>query len=137
VLEQVVRHHQQVFAFDPRAAGKNRESVGSRPVIDASEFKRQTKPPGQVGQKPFQPLRLMARYDNKPACPALARTAHDVLERLSAEAIRGLRAPEVRDLLGKQGFDVVADSPTDFARWIAAESAKWSRVIKASGATAD
>lgn len=68
---------------------------------------------------------------------ARAGTAHDVLERLSAEAIRGLRAPEVRDLLGKQGFDVVADSPTDFARWIAAESAKWSRVIKASGATAD
>jgi len=39
--------------------------------------------------------------------------------------------------LSKQGFDVVAGSPADFQRWIAAESQKWARVINASGAKAD
>ena len=47
-------------------------------------------------------------------------------------------APPTRaTLLGKQGFDVVASSPAEFSAWIRAEQAKWSKVIKASGATAD
>lgn len=68
---------------------------------------------------------------------ARAGTPQDTLERLSGETIRTMRTPEVRELLGKQGFDVVASSPADFARWIAAESSKWSKVIRASGATAE
>jgi tripartite-type tricarboxylate transporter receptor subunit TctC len=68
---------------------------------------------------------------------APARTPAAVLERLSVETMRGMRAADVRELLGKQGFDVVADTPEDFRRWIRAESAKWARVIRASGATAD
>ena len=68
---------------------------------------------------------------------APAATPATVLERLSAEAMRGMNAPEVRGLLGKQGFDVVADKPDEFRRWIGAESAKWARVIRVSGATAD
>ena len=68
---------------------------------------------------------------------APARTPASVLERLSAETMRGMRAAEIRELLGKQGFDVVAGTPEDFRGWIRAESAKWARVIRASGATAD
>ena len=60
-----------------------------------------------------------------------------VVERLSAETMRGMHAPEVRDLLGKAGFDVVAGSPDEFARWIKSESKKWSAVIRASGAKVD
>jgi tripartite-type tricarboxylate transporter receptor subunit TctC len=61
----------------------------------------------------------------------------DVVDRITRETARGMRAPEVRDLLGKQGFDVVAGSPQEFSRWIQAESAKWARVVRLSGATAD
>ena len=61
----------------------------------------------------------------------------DVVDRLTSETTRGMRRPEVRELLGRQGFDVVAGSPQEFSRWIQAESAKWTRVIRASGATAD
>ena len=68
---------------------------------------------------------------------APAATPPEVLEHLSAETMRRMQTPDVRDLLGKQGFDVVAGTPVQFQRWIRAESAKWSRVIKASGATAD
>ncbi len=68
---------------------------------------------------------------------APAGTPQEVLGRLSAETVRGMRAPEVRNLLGKQGFDVVAGSPQEFSRWIRAEADKWGRVVKASGATVD
>ncbi len=68
---------------------------------------------------------------------APAGTPSEVLTRLGPETVRSMTAPDVRDLLGKQGFDVVASSPAEFQRWIADESAKWARVIRASGATAD
>ena len=68
---------------------------------------------------------------------APAATPAPVMERLSAETVRAMRAPDVGDLLGRQGFDVVADTPEEFRRWIRAESAKWARVIRTSGATAD
>jgi tripartite-type tricarboxylate transporter receptor subunit TctC len=68
---------------------------------------------------------------------APAGTPPAVIGRLSDETVKAMRAAEVRDSLGKQGFEVVASSPSEFASWIRAEQAKWSRVIKASGATAD
>jgi tripartite-type tricarboxylate transporter receptor subunit TctC len=68
---------------------------------------------------------------------APADTPPDVLARLSAETMRGMRSADTRELLGRQGFDVVASTPADFQRWIRAESVKWARVIRASGATAD
>jgi tripartite-type tricarboxylate transporter receptor subunit TctC len=61
----------------------------------------------------------------------------DVADRITSETARGMRRPEVRELLGRQGFDVAAGSPAEFSRWIQAESAKWTRVIRASGATAE
>ena len=68
---------------------------------------------------------------------APAATPPEALAKLSAETMRGMRSAETRELLGRQGFDVVAGSPADFERWIRAESAKWARVIRASGATVD
>ena len=68
---------------------------------------------------------------------APAGTPAEVVARLHAEVAKAMRASDTRDALGKQGFDVVASSPAEFSSWIRAEQAKWSKVIKASGATAD
>jgi tripartite-type tricarboxylate transporter receptor subunit TctC len=68
---------------------------------------------------------------------APAGTPKEIIGRLSAETIKGMQTAETRDMLGKQGFDVVANSPEEFARWIRLESDKWSKVIRASGATPD
>ena len=68
---------------------------------------------------------------------APAGTSAEVVNRLHAEGAKAMRAPDTRDALGKQGFDVVANSPAEFSAWIRTEQAKWSKVIKASGATAD
>ena len=59
------------------------------------------------------------------------------IERLSAATMHAMRAQEVRESLGRQGFDVVAGSPQEVARWIRAESEKWAKVIRASGAKPD
>ena len=68
---------------------------------------------------------------------APAGTSAEVLARLSAETVKGMQRPETKEALGRLGFDVVASSPEEFARWIRAESEKWARVIRISGATAD
>ena len=68
---------------------------------------------------------------------APAGTPQSVVSLLNAEAVRAMRAPDAQESLGRQGFDVVASSQSEFAAWIRAEQAKWSAVIRASGATAD
>ena len=68
---------------------------------------------------------------------APAGTPPEILGRLSAETVKGMRHPEAQEALGRLGFEVVASTPDEFARWIRAESEKWARVIRTSGATAD
>jgi tripartite-type tricarboxylate transporter receptor subunit TctC len=68
---------------------------------------------------------------------APAGTPPAVVSRLSTETVAAMRHPQTREALGRLGFDVVASSPEEFSRWIRAESEKWARVIRASGATAD
>jgi tripartite-type tricarboxylate transporter receptor subunit TctC len=68
---------------------------------------------------------------------APAGTSPAVVARLGAETVSAMRHPQTREALGRLGFDVVASSPEEFSRWIRAESDKWARVIRASGATAD
>lgn len=68
---------------------------------------------------------------------ATAGTPAETLSRLSAETVRGMRAAETQEALGRLGFEVVAGSPEEFSRWIRAESEKWARVIRQSGATAE
>ena len=68
---------------------------------------------------------------------APAGTPTGVIARLSAETMKGMRNTDTREALGRLGFDVVAGTPEELARWIRLESEKWARVIRASGATAD
>ena len=68
---------------------------------------------------------------------APARVPKDVVDRLSADTQRSMRLPEVRDLLGKQGFDVVGSTPADFSAFIHRESEKWGAVVRATGAKAE
>ena len=68
---------------------------------------------------------------------APAGTSPGVISRLSAETVAAMRHPQTREALGRLGFDVVASSPEEFARWIRAESEKWARVVRASGVAAD
>jgi tripartite-type tricarboxylate transporter receptor subunit TctC len=45
-----------------------------------------------------------------------------------------LNLPEIREVLFRQGLDAHPSTPEAFGKYIQAETAKWARVIKASGA---
>jgi tripartite-type tricarboxylate transporter receptor subunit TctC len=69
---------------------------------------------------------------------APAGTPRDIVMRLNAEINKTIQLPEVRDRLSVQGSaEIVGGSPEQLAAFMKAEIAKWSRVIKESGATAD
>jgi tripartite-type tricarboxylate transporter receptor subunit TctC len=60
-------------------------------------------------------------------------TPKEVVDRLNAEAVRILKQPEVVERMAAQGADTVGSSGADFKAFIAAESAKYARIIKQLG----
>jgi tripartite-type tricarboxylate transporter receptor subunit TctC len=60
-----------------------------------------------------------------------------VVETVHASVVRIVRAPEMSAKLSEQGADPVANTPEEFAEYIRAETAKWAKIVKASGATPD
>jgi tripartite-type tricarboxylate transporter receptor subunit TctC len=60
-----------------------------------------------------------------------------VVDRLHAELVRSVQAPDVRDNLLRQGTDIVASSPARFAQVIREDIAKWTKVVKATGVKPD
>src|SRR5881296_570333 len=68
---------------------------------------------------------------------APAGTPVPIVATLNAEVNRALRTPEVRGRLAAEGGDALGGSPEQFASFLRAEHAKWSRVVKESGAKAE
>ena len=66
-----------------------------------------------------------------------AATPRPVVQKLNAEIGRALREPKVAERLQQLGLAVVADSPEDFARFVAAESEKMRKLVQESGARVD
>jgi tripartite-type tricarboxylate transporter receptor subunit TctC len=63
-----------------------------------------------------------------------AGTPKDIVSRLHAEIIKLLKLPDVRERLASLGAEVVGNSPEQFASFQKADSAKWAKVVKQSGA---
>lgn len=64
---------------------------------------------------------------------APAGTPRPIVERLYKETVAVLAMPDVKEMLLKNGIDAAPSSPEQFAAYIKAETAKWSKVIKAAG----
>lgn len=63
-------------------------------------------------------------------------TPQPVLNRLNAEAVKAAQAPDTKPYLLKFGMEPVGGTPAEFAALIKAEIAKWQKVVKAAGITA-
>ncbi len=61
----------------------------------------------------------------------------DIVNKLHAEVVRILKIPEIRDKLSQQGADPVGNTPEEFGAYIRAETTKWAKVVRASGAKAE
>ena len=64
---------------------------------------------------------------------APAKTPKNIVARLHREITKALNAPEVKDLLNKQGLEPAPGSPEELARFIASEDKVWGRVVKEAG----
>ena len=66
-----------------------------------------------------------------------AGTPADIVNRLQAESAKALSSPALKERLHAQGAIASGMSSADFSKFIAAESAKWARVVKAANAKVD
>ena len=68
---------------------------------------------------------------------APARTPEGVLDLLNKQINSALDTDEVRAVFARQGITPLLISRTQFASFLAAERAKWSAVVKNTGAVVD
>lgn len=68
---------------------------------------------------------------------APVNTPREVLQRLNSEMVRALKLPDLADRIEKLALFATPQTLDEAARFVAAEAEKWSRAVKASGATAD
>jgi tripartite-type tricarboxylate transporter receptor subunit TctC len=66
-----------------------------------------------------------------------ANTARPIVDRLHGALLKALAAADVRARFAEQSVEAVGGSPEDLDRLIRGEIAKWSKVVKASGARPD
>ena len=65
-----------------------------------------------------------------------AGTPPVIVERLTAEINRSLKLPDVRERLASVGAEALGTAPEELAKFVRAESEKYARLIKLSGARA-
>ena len=68
---------------------------------------------------------------------APAGLQHAVLDKLSAEVIKGTKSKDMQDALIKQGAEPVGNGPKEFAAFIQSETVKYARVIREAGIKAE
>ena len=68
---------------------------------------------------------------------APAATSKEIIVKIHTDVLRVLKLPDVRERIASQGADIVGNSPAEFATFIAAESAKYARIIKQAGVKLD
>ncbi len=66
-----------------------------------------------------------------------AELPREIANKIAADIARVLKAPEMRERFISQGADPVGSTPEAFAEHMKNETAKWARLVKASGAKAE
>jgi len=66
-----------------------------------------------------------------------AGTPRDIISRLQSDVAKAVHQPDVQKQLAGQGATTIGSTPEQFAAYIKSESAKWAKVLAASGVRAD
>lgn len=65
---------------------------------------------------------------------APANIPKDIVKKLSVEINKALQTPALQESLAKLGADAAGNTPEQLTEFVAAETIKWAKVVKASGA---
>ena len=68
---------------------------------------------------------------------APAATPRPVIDKLNAEVVKVINAPEVKDNWSKQGAVPMGMSPDDFGKFLREDVQKWSKLVKDTGMKVD
>ena len=68
---------------------------------------------------------------------APAATPKPIINRLNREVVKVMNMPDIRELFSKQGVDPEPNSPSEFAKIISDDYARWNKVIRAAGIKLD
>ena len=68
---------------------------------------------------------------------APANTPNAIIEKINKALIASLQDPNVREQMMSNDFTPMGNSPEQFGKFIQAETVKWAKVVKSSGARAD
>jgi len=68
---------------------------------------------------------------------APAGTPKDIIAKLHADVVKALDAAEIKDIIGKQGGEVMGSTPEQMAAQIRSDREKWGKVVRESGAKVD
>ena len=66
-----------------------------------------------------------------------AGTPKDIVAKISAEALKGTKAPDFTRRMGELGYVIIGAGPEQMADMLRTEIGRWGPVVRASGATAD
>ncbi len=75
--------------------------------------------------------------DNWYGIVTATRTPRPIIDRLNAEIVRALQAPDVKKMLFTQGLEVKTSTPQEFGAYMKSEFDKWAKVIVDAGLTAN
>lgn len=68
---------------------------------------------------------------------APAATPKEIINRLNTEIVAAVQLPNVREQLTKMGFEIVPNTPEQYAGFLRDETVKWGKVVKDLGLKAE
>ena len=66
-----------------------------------------------------------------------AGTPPEIIARLRALAVDAMKTPDMRDIIARDGGDVVGSTPEELGAHLRSEIARYAKVIKAGNITAE
>jgi tripartite-type tricarboxylate transporter receptor subunit TctC len=61
----------------------------------------------------------------------------DVLAKMHGTMVKVLKLPDTTERLGREGLEVVASAPSEFAAYLESEAKKWAKVVQLAGVKAN
>jgi tripartite-type tricarboxylate transporter receptor subunit TctC len=116
-------------AFDPLPASIEHIRAGKLRALAVTTASRSEALPGIPSASEFVPGYVASNWYG---FAAPKNTPFEIVGRLNAEINAALADPKMKARLAELGGTTFASSPTDFAKFVADDTAKWEKVIQAA-----